>query len=150
MLPAALTSPFEAPAAPVPHAARRLLLVDDESMVARAIARMLSDREVVVTYGGAEALGLLDSDDAFDAILCDVMMPGVDGPALAEALAQSHPALRAKMVFITGGAVTPAAQSFLDRDDVVWLPKPIDRARLFAELARVTGAGLLPVADARA
>ncbi|MBK9035962.1 MAG: hypothetical protein IPL61_32730 [Myxococcales bacterium] len=44
----------------------------------------------------------------FDAIVCDLMMPGRDGVAVHDELTRRRPALATRMVFITGGAVSPA------------------------------------------
>src|SRR5690606_17161169 len=72
-----------APEHPKPSAsprASRVLIVDDEASLVRAYRRVLGrNHEVVGAYGGEEALRLLARDDHFDLILCDLMMPRVDG-----------------------------------------------------------------------
>jgi CheY-like chemotaxis protein len=80
----------------------RILLVDDEDMVRRCTARALSDFEVVSVSSGAEALELLATDDDFDAVLSDVMMPRMTGPQLYARCTQIHPALARRFVFASG------------------------------------------------
>ena len=58
-------------------------------------------------------------------------MPGISGVGLAEEVLRREPALRERMVFMTGGAVTPASESFLARKDVVCVSKPLDMRQLF-------------------
>lgn len=131
--PAAEAAPARGPAAPgvAPHATRaRLLVVDDEPLVLELLTGALARRwEVAGAAGGEEALARL-ADGRFDAIVCDLMMPGLSGMEVAERVAESDPALRARMVFLTGGAVTPEAEAFVERPDVTCVNKPFDLAEL--------------------
>jgi PAS domain S-box-containing protein len=105
----------------------RILVIDDDRAVLRAYRRMLSSRhDVVLASGGAEGLDLLERDDNFDIILCDVMMPQVDGPMVYEALSKRSPDLVGRLVFCSGGAFTPRAKQFLASIQNVFLAKPID------------------------
>jgi hypothetical protein len=77
-----------APSAPEVESPRRgrVLVVDDELLVARSIARALRDHDVSIALDAAEALRLIERGPAFDVILCDLMMPGVSGLDLYEQL----------------------------------------------------------------
>jgi PAS domain S-box-containing protein len=133
------------PAAPGPEAARpgRVLVVDDEALVARAVERMLSPPHEVLTRGSARsALDLLEGDRDFDVILCDLMMPGMTGMDLHAALATRDPALARRMVFLTGGAFTDAARAFLEQVANPRLEKPVDRATLREAVARAVSPGV--------
>jgi CheY-like chemotaxis protein len=121
----------------------RVLLIDDEPIVAKATARVLEKAHDVVTlHGGLEALGRLESDPHFDVILCDLMMPDLTGMDLHARLASRSPGLAERMIFMTGGAFTPRAQQFLkelqagapgrDLDREVVLEKPCDPQRLLS------------------
>jgi signal transduction histidine kinase/CheY-like chemotaxis protein len=133
----------EPPPPPAPaSSSRRLLLVDDEPAVLELLGRQL-EREWVTTCAldGAAALAALQRE-RFDAVVCDLMMPGLTGMELAERLARLDPALRRRTLFLTGGAVTAEAQAFLDRPDVCHLMKPIRASELserLAALLRETG-----------
>jgi signal transduction histidine kinase len=122
----AASTPEAAPARP-----RRLLVVDDEPLVSRAIARMLEpEGEVVLVERAREALERMRAGERFDAIVCDLMMPDLSGMALHAALHELDPAVAARMVFVTGGAFTEAAREFLDRVPNARLEKPLERAAL--------------------
>jgi nitrogen-specific signal transduction histidine kinase/CheY-like chemotaxis protein len=105
----------------------RVLLVDDDPSVLSALGRLVSlHHEVVTVGGGVGALDLLRSGARFDAILCDLMMPDLTGMGLHEALVRERPDVVERMVFITAGAFTPEARSFLDRVPNERLFKPFD------------------------
>ena len=55
----------------------RILIVDDDPLVLKAMRRLLHRHEVVTAPGGAEALAILEQRSDFNVILCDLMMPGV-------------------------------------------------------------------------
>ena len=63
--------------------------------------------DVELALGGSEALDRLAHDDRWDAILCDLMMPQVDGVAIFEWVSEHRAALADRMLFCTGGAFTP-------------------------------------------
>jgi CheY-like chemotaxis protein len=91
----------------------RILLVDDDEMVAKALARILRRQyEVLVAGGGIEAMNVLQRDEAFDLILSDIAMPGVSGIDLHGWLGERCPDLAERMVFVTGGTYTPEAMRF--------------------------------------
>lgn len=107
----------------------RILVIDDDAMVRRALLRVIGrGHEVVEAEDGREALEILSKDTAFDIILCDLMMPGVDGPKVYEEL--PDPALRKRIVFVSGGAFTRHSRDFLLKEQPVVLEKPVSRARL--------------------
>ncbi len=121
---------------PVPATHRgRVLVVDDEPAIARALGHGLGDEhDVVIAASGREALALLLGDDPghFDVILCDVMMPDLDGVELYEALREKRPQLAAKVVFVTGGAFAAHAREFIERAAVPTLAKPFEIERVRA------------------
>jgi DNA-binding response OmpR family regulator len=70
--------------------ARRLLVVDDNEDNRDMLARRLRRRgyNVVTADSGAEALGLISSEQSFDAVLLDVMMPNITGLEVLSKLRQ--------------------------------------------------------------
>jgi len=135
VLPAIAASPATAevpPRPPVLRARARVLVVDDEPMVARAIARTLSEHDVTVLHSGAAALERLRQDVGFDVVLCDLMMPELNGMELHERLRLEVPAASERMVFMTGGAFTPQARDFLARVPNARVDKPFEPAALRA------------------
>jgi CheY-like chemotaxis protein len=107
-------------------------------MVARSLERLLArTHEVTVLASGEEALARLDAGERWDALLVDLMMPGLDGPALHRALAARHPALLPRLAFITGGAYGERATAFLASQPVAVLPKPFQPAALLELVERL-------------
>lgn len=105
----------------------RILVVDDEKGIRDAMVRMLKPHEVVTAGDGHEAKRIVESDQAFDLILCDMMMPGFSGMDLHLWLSVEHPRLAERVIFITGGAFTPKTQQYLNQIDNLRLEKPFDR-----------------------
>jgi PAS domain S-box-containing protein len=122
-------------AAPVVGAARRrVLVIDDEAQICHAIERELSDvHDVVVAMTGDDALALLASR-SFDLILCDVMMPGMDGHELYRRIAAQYPGLERRFVFMTG-ALAPSVAQALDGLPNPWLAKPFQIDDVLALIA---------------
>jgi CheY-like chemotaxis protein len=119
-------------------AARRgsVLVVDDEPMVGRVLAMTLrSEHDVTVVASAASALTLLERGDAFDVILCDLSMPGVDGQQLYERLCVTRPDLASRMIFMSGGAIAGRAARFLEDMAGRRIDKPFQTAHLL-ELLR--------------
>jgi CheY-like chemotaxis protein len=95
-----------------------------------SLRRMLRDWDVQVIEDGREALALLTRDRAFDAVLCDLMMPQLTGMDLYASVLERDPALAKRFVFMTGGAFTPRARAFVAEVANVTLEKPFDKALL--------------------
>ncbi|WNG33537.1 PAS domain S-box protein [Archangium violaceum] len=132
--------PVETRPEPVPAPApgrARILVVDDEPYVTRALQRSLAPEHEVATVNGARAaLKLLDQGNRFDLILCDVMMPGMTGMDLYAELNRAVPDQAQRVVFMTGGAFTPRALSFLQEVPNPKLSKPLDLRQLRALVGR--------------
>ncbi|MGC4118122.1 MAG: PAS domain-containing protein [Myxococcales bacterium] len=117
----------EVAGAAVPRA--RILVVDDEAGVRSAVARMLRDDcEVVGVASGEEGRSLLERDDRFDLVYCDLMMPRTSGMDLHAWAVKKDPALAARFVFITGGAFTPGATAYLATCGNPRMDKPFESA----------------------
>jgi CheY-like chemotaxis protein len=117
---------------------KRILVIDDEPIIGSVFRRIFGGmHEVTVASRSREALALLAADAAFDVVLCDVVMPELTGPEVYEEVAARHPHLRARFVFITGGAVQEKHQRFLSTIAVPVLHKPFDLGALRETVARV-------------
>jgi CheY-like chemotaxis protein len=125
--------PWPAPLAP--HRPR-LLLVDDDPLVRRALARRLARSFEVESAGSVDdARSRLLRAPPPDLVLCDVMMEGGGGPGLFEHVQRERPALADRFVFVTGGATDRQARLFLARTPRPVLSKPLDVPELL-RLAR--------------
>ena len=104
----------------------RLLVVDDEPLIGQSLRRLLRDDDVSVAHDGPSALALLGRDAEFDFVLCDVMMPGMTGLELAEAIAEAYPWLAQRIALITGGVFIPEIRRKLAAIDTPCFDKPLD------------------------
>jgi two-component system cell cycle sensor histidine kinase/response regulator CckA len=111
-----------------------VLLVEDEPMV-RAVAERALTRhgyKVVTANNGEEALEVLERGEEIALLISDVVMPGMDGPAMVEEARKSRPDL--PILFMSGYAEEQLRKS-IDLDKVAFLPKPFSVQEL-AEAAR--------------
>jgi signal transduction histidine kinase len=109
----------------------RVLLIDDDPALRRALKRLLSPHhQVIEADGGHGGIAALDSGEGYDAVLCDLMMPDVDGPGVYEHLARTRPELLNRLAFLSGGAFTPRVQSFLEEVETQVVEKPASREAL--------------------
>jgi signal transduction histidine kinase/ActR/RegA family two-component response regulator len=112
------------PVAPVRKG--RILVVDDEPLLLKAFRRSLArSHEVVTVDSGRAALDLLRRDAAFDAVVCDLMMPEIDGIEVHRWARRHAPALSRRFIFCSGGAFTHRAGAFCDNVDLPVLEKPV-------------------------
>jgi CheY-like chemotaxis protein len=112
-------------ATPQARPRRRVLLIDDEPLVRRGLVRLLRRSLDVEAVGSAgEALERLDAGERWDAILCDVMMPDLDGIDFWQTLGQRHPDQRPRLAFLTAGAFDARAARFLEEHRLPVLQKP--------------------------
>src|SRR6266568_1191096 len=130
--------PSAQPAVPVSSGRRRVLIVDDEEILVRAYGRLLErDHDVTALVSAGEALRRIRAGESWDAILFDLQMPELDGIELFEQLELTRPELAGRVAFITGGAFTPRALAFLERNTRPTLSKPIDAEALRELVARL-------------
>ena len=118
--------------------ARRILVVDDNAMIRAMLRRLLSRHDVAVAEGGGAAIELCGRE-AFDIILCDLMMPDMTGVDVYRALRESNPGLERRIVFMTGGVFDSAMTDFLNSIENIRLQKPILRETLLSLIERFGG-----------
>jgi DNA-binding response OmpR family regulator/anti-sigma regulatory factor (Ser/Thr protein kinase) len=120
-----------APAPSASHRRGRILVVDDERTLCRALQRMLSGKhDVTATVSPKEAILLIRRGDRFDVILSDVMMPEMGGIILYREIAAIAPDQAARMVFMTGGVFSPEARTFFSDQTHPTIEKPFKAAAL--------------------
>lgn len=99
---------------------------------------------VVEAASADAALGHLAEGHAIDAVVSDVMMPGVDGVAFYDRLLQVAPQLAARVVFLTGAASDPRVNARIEERRVPLVSK-VDDLRLVVDAIRL--AVLRPLAS---
>jgi CheY-like chemotaxis protein len=105
----------------------RILFVDDEVAMLRIYERAFGhDHEVVMADSGAQAVSHVADRGDFDLIVCDLVMPDVNGMDLYEKACALHPELADAFIFVTGGHNDEVVQSFLRTVNGPVLEKPFD------------------------
>jgi PAS domain S-box-containing protein len=136
--------PLLALRAPTSPAARRarVLVVDDEAAIGKAIRRILSSEHDVTLETDARAAfeRISSADAAYDVIFCDLMMPNMSGMDFFEQVASRSPALAERIVFLTGGAFSPRSEEFLRVNRNRCLSKPFSREAVSGMVHRLLGA----------
>jgi DNA-binding NtrC family response regulator len=99
--------------------------------VAESLAIALREMHEVMTVGSAaEARARFAAGEAFDVVLCDLVMPGESGMHLFEHVRETYPDLAPRFAFMTGGAFLPEAERFLQSVDNPRIEKPFDVASM--------------------
>src|SRR5829696_9015325 len=116
-----------------------VLLVEDEPMVRSVAERALTRHgyKVITADNGEDALEVLDRGEHIDLLVSDVVMPGMDGPAMVEEARKSRPDI--KVLFMSGYAEEQLRNS-INVDNVSFLPKPFSVQELAEAAKRTLGA----------
>ena len=123
-----------------PGRKKRLLVVDDDPIVARGTARMLEQLgyEVCVVVGGTAALRRLeDPSEAFDGLVTDVSMPDLSGPTLSDRAKALRPSLR--VLFVSGQPEDTLIEHGIVPSPINFLAKPFTREALGQAVRRLLG-----------
>ncbi len=123
--------PPESLQAPSPRL--KVLIIDDEEELLVAYQRLFGKHyDLSLARGGREAVTLLERDARWDAILCDIMMPDLDGTAVYDWIQEHRPSLLQRLGFCTGGVFTPRSRDLADRVAGQLFEKPLSRAQVMA------------------
>ena len=92
---------------------------------------------VISAASAAEALSLVDGGSSVDAVVSDVLMPGMSGLVFYDELIRRSPALVRRVIFLTGAAQDPAIYSPIEQRGVPLISK-IDDLMLVLDAIRVS------------
>ncbi|MEO7109619.1 MAG: ATP-binding protein [Polyangiaceae bacterium] len=121
----------------ITHAAR-ILIIDDEQPIGFTLRALLSPpHEVAITVSAVDALVRIDAGEIFDVIFCDIMMPEITGIKFHEIVTATHPDITSRIVFMTGGISAPEVHKFLQATGARCLEKPFTDAELEAAIREV-------------
>ncbi len=121
--------------------ARRFLVIDDETEILNLVSVVLAKTgaTVVVLQDPTRLDSILNSisnQGTFDAVLCDLKMPGQDGLAVLRALRQRQPDLARKFLLMTGN-LADADKARIELEGVRILPKPFTLVHLRAMIGEI-------------
>ncbi len=117
-----------------------VLIVDDEPLVTRTIARILarnpSKPQVFVCHNGVEALVLVGKDMP-DVLILDLLMPVMDGHQVCRILKASKITKGIKIIVVTGERLSPVKKRNLRKNCDAFFRKPFDAAELSTAVTRL-------------
>ena len=136
-LPAPSPANIESPIATLPMEKMRILVVDDEPLIAECLSRALGDEGHLVELAktGSE---LIENRNLtrYDIIILDVKMPGLDGIELFERIKQLPDDVSSRVLFITGDTSNPATREFIASTGNPMLAKPFTLDGLVSSVCR--------------
>jgi two-component system cell cycle sensor histidine kinase/response regulator CckA len=120
---------------------KTILLVDDEEVMRRFLAKALSGEgyQVMAAGDGEAALAMSETYPApIHLLITDVMMPVMNGKELADRLCTLRPEL--KVLFVSGFSRADIWPVDSCEDVTDWLPKPFSRDEFRAKVRQLLGA----------
>lgn len=111
---------------------KNILLIDDEPLLLRSIARLLKDYHSVHTANsGKEALEILSKNtNIYDVIITDLNMPRMSGKDLYEFIRNHFPSLENKIIFMTGESFSGELKDFVTNTHNLYIEKPFELSHL--------------------
>lgn len=119
----------------------RILIIDDETDIREVAALSLESVagwDVVTASSGAQGLAVAIKEQP-DAILLDVMMPGMDGPTTFRELRKNPATAHIPVLLLTAKVQSSDQRRFADLGVNAILFKPFDPLTLYAQIADALG-----------
>jgi DNA-binding NtrC family response regulator len=123
-----------------------LIVDDDEGMVETLSDILTARRYAVTTADSGESAVAKVLQRAFDVVLMDIKMPGLNGVEALQAMKQRHPAL--KVIMMTAFTRDELVQAARRASAVAIVPKPLDLASVLDLVDRVARSGGNPLSGA--
>ena len=122
------------------NSAKRILVVDDEPAILDLFIDVLErfPLQVDTARNGTEAMRKI-LEGAYDLVISDLVMPGMDGPTFYREIGRRRPDVLTRLVFTTGDHASGPSSDFLERAGRPVIHKPIDIRRLVEVVSEATG-----------
>ncbi len=122
----------------------RVLIVDDEEEQMDVIKHILKGRYICSgVNSGEEAIEKLKNEE-FDMVICDVKMPGIDGPAVYEWIREHRPFMGSRILFSTGDILGPRAETIINKIGDNYIIKPYNVEELLRKVNNILGKNEYP------
>lgn len=142
--PAAVAAPESVAPPVVGRSGLRLLVVDDQQIVRATIVRQAEQDGWLTSEAASAEMALakiFDAGEGYDAIVCDLRMPGISGIGFHDELAVRAPQVLQRVVFVTGDLASAEAAAFAARCRSPILTKPFVFRDLFSRLRELVSVG---------
>ncbi len=128
-------APFQMPKPMPRQKPPTVLVVDDDRAVVRAFGRIIASSGILVNpaWDPAAALRAIE-ETRYDAVICDIGLPGMSGIALARQVRRRWPEV--PIILVTGDPRLDTALEAFELGAVEYMPKPVDAAKLAATVKR--------------
>jgi DNA-binding response OmpR family regulator len=119
-----------------------ILVADDEPHIGRIIKMKLEQGpfRVTLAYDGQEALDLVNDGEHFDLVLLDLMMPKLSGLDVLRRIREQEKFRSLPCIILTAGGEAKHERDALELGATQFLTKPFSPKKLYALVARLTGA----------
>jgi two-component system NtrC family sensor kinase len=116
----------------------KILVVDDDDAIRKVLRSFLERAHFAVVEAGTAvaALQLLDEQDRPDAVVSDVLMPGMNGLDFYRELTTRAPELKNRVIFLTGANRDPAVHQPIEQLGVPLLGK-LDDLSIVVDALRI-------------
>lgn len=104
----------------------RILVVDDDALMGAMIADVLHDYRITFCQSATGALGRIQGGGSFNAIICDLFLPGMSGFQFHTQLVKIAPGQAKRVVFLTGSVNAPEVTAFTQAAGIQCVGKPFD------------------------
>jgi len=119
-----------------------ILVADDEPHIGRIIKMKLEQGpfKVSIAYDGQEAIDFLSADEQVDLVLLDLMMPKLSGLDVLKQIREQDKFKSLPCIILTAGGDAKHERDALALGATQFLTKPFSPKKLYALVARLTGA----------
>jgi two-component system alkaline phosphatase synthesis response regulator PhoP len=123
-------------------ATRHILVADDEPHIGRIIKMKLEQGpfRVTLAYDGQEALDIVNNGEQIDLVLLDLMMPRLSGLDVLKRIREQEKFKALPCIILTAGGEAKHERDALELGATQFLTKPFSPKKLYALVARLTGA----------
>ncbi|HOV14323.1 MAG TPA: response regulator transcription factor [Spirochaetota bacterium] len=117
---------------------KKLLIIDDDEMVLSSLKKQLKGYSIFTSKGGSEALLFLKIGELFpDLILCDIMMPEIDGFQFVKILRENSDYFHIPVMFITGFPEDERRIKSLELGAIDYLIKPFRKEEILLKVRNI-------------
>ncbi len=118
----------------------KVLVIDDDEQMLSIVRKILEGEglAVDVAQSAREALDRLPEND-YNAILCDMLMPGMSGAEFYQQVKKEFPEYKRRIVFLTGDIASEATWEFIEQRHLPYVLKPFGARELHQKLRELVG-----------
>jgi len=120
----------------------RILVIDDEPTIRELLEKALTrvGHSVNVIGDATTAMEIIDAGTIYDVIITDVRMPGMNGLELYTLAVRKMPAMKHRIIFITGDVMGADIKAFISNNNIPFLAKPFRMNELEEMIGNILGA----------